>query len=263
MREVNARRATLQKSENLARQKLAMSAELLRDNLTPKLEHLKLRSELEDIQGELAVLEQTLPRAQAALSEARQRVEEATLSFRREAREQMTETELAIARTQEVLSDAADQELRTEVRSPIDGVVKNMRYSTLGGVVKGGEPIMDIVPTGDALVIEARLDPVDRGYVRVGQAATVKVSTYDYARYGGLEGTVIQVAPDSTQPENAPPYFRVLVETKKDYLGELPGEFAITPGMMATVDIHTGTRSVLDYLIRPVLKLKHEAFRER
>lgn len=263
IREVEARRATLRKSESLARQKLAMSAELLRDNLTPKLDHLKLRSELEDIQGELAVLEQTLPRAQAALAEAEQRAEEASLSFRREAREHMTETELSLARTQEVLNDAADQELRTEVRSPIDGVVKNMRYSTLGGVVKGGEPIMDIVPTGDTLVIEARLDPVDRGYVRVGQAATVKVSTYDYARYGGLEGTVTLVAPDSTQPENAPPYFRVLVETDKDYLGERPGDFAITPGMQATVDIHTGTRSVLDYLIRPVLKLKHEAFRER
>lgn len=162
-----------------------------------------------------------------------------------------------------MLRQATDQELRTEIRSPIDGVVKNMRFTTLGGVVKGGEPIMDIVPTGDTLVIEARLDPVDRGYVQVGQPATVKVSTFDYARYGGLEGEVTLVAPDSTQPENAPPFFRVLVETDKDYLGDQPGEFAITPGMQASVDIHTGTRSVLEYLIRPVLKMKHEAFRER
>ncbi|WP_404378321.1 HlyD family type I secretion periplasmic adaptor subunit [Caenispirillum salinarum] len=263
IRELEARQETLRKSENLARQKLAMSAELLRDNLTPKLDHLKLRSELEDIQGELSVLKQMRPRVEAALAEAEQRMGEATLRYRREARDQLAQTEVAIARTREVLRQATDQALRTEIRSPIDGVVKNMRYSTLGGVVKGGEPIMDIVPTGDTLVIEARLDPVDRGYVRVGQPATVKVSTYDYARYGGLEGEVTLVAPDSTQPENAPPYFQVLVETEKDYLGAMPGDLAITPGMQATVDIHTGTRSVLDYLIRPVLKLKHEAFRER
>lgn len=263
IREVEARQSTLSKSESLARQKLAMSAELLRDNLTPKLDHLKLRSELEEIQGEKAVLEQILPRVEAALIEAEQRVAEATLRFRREARDLLSETEISLARTREILRQATDQELRTEIRSPIDGVVKNVRYSTLGGVVKGGEPIMDLVPTGDTLIIEARLNAVDRGYVRVGQDATVKVSTYDFARYGGLEGKVTLVAPDSTQPENAPPYFRVLVETEKDYLGDQPGDFAITPGMQATVDIHTGTRSVLDYLIRPVLKLKHEAFRER
>lgn len=263
IREVEARQSTLSKSESLARQKLAMSAELLRDNLTPKLDHLKLRSELEEIQGEKAVLEQILPRVEAALIEAEQRVAEATLRFRREARDLLSETEVSLARTREILRQATDQELRTEIRSPIDGVVKNVRYSTLGGVVKGGEPIMDLVPTGDTLIIEARLNAVDRGYVRVGQDATVKVSTYDFARYGGLEGKVTLVAPDSTQPENAPPYFRVLVETEKDYLGDQPGDFAITPGMQATVDIHTGTRSVLDYLIRPVLKLKHEAFRER
>lgn len=263
VREVQARETALTRALSLARQKLALSADLLRDNLTPKLEHLKLRSEVETIEGELAVVHESIPRAQSALAEAENRIAEGLLGFRREAREQLAEAEVTLARTREILTEATDQELRTEVRSPIDGIVKNMRFGTLGGVVKGGEPIMDIVPTGDTLVIEARLNPVDRGYVREGQPATVKVSTYDFARYGGLEGTVIQVAPDSTTPENGPPYFRVLVETEKDHLGAGPGDLPITPGMQATVDIHTGTRSVMDYLIRPVLKLRHEAFRER
>lgn len=263
IREFEARQASLGKALGLARQKLAMSAELLRDNLTPKLEHLQLQSEVQDIQGQLSVVAESIPRARSALAEAEGRAAEEHLRFRREAQEQLAEVDNTIARTQELFSQATDQQLRTEVRSPIDGVVKNMRFTTLGGVVRGGEPIMDIVPTGDTLVIEARLQPVDRGYVQEGQPATVKVTTYDYARYGGLEGTVVQVAPDSTTPEQGQPYFRVLVETEKDYLGDQPGEFAITPGMQATVDIHTGTRSVLDYLIRPVLKLRHEAFRER
>ncbi|MCA1941444.1 MAG: HlyD family type I secretion periplasmic adaptor subunit, partial [Caenispirillum bisanense] len=263
IREFEAKQTSLASSLRLARQRLGLSSQLLKDNLTPKLEHLALQSEVQDLEGQVAVIAQSVPRARSALAEAEKRVEEETLRFRRAAQEGISEAELNIARTRELLSDATDQELRTEVKSPIDGVVKNMRYSTIGGVVKAGEPIMDIVPTGDTLIIEARLNPADRGYVREGQPATVKVSTYDYARYGGLEGVVTHVAPDSTTPDQETPYFRVLVETSKDYLGAVEGEYAITPGMQATVDIHTGTRSVLDYLIKPVLKLKHEAFRER
>jgi membrane fusion protein, adhesin transport system len=122
---------------------------------------------------------------------------------------------------------------------------------------------MEIVPTGERLVIEAKLNPIDRGYVTVGQSATVKISTYDFSRYGGLEGIVSRVAPDSSTDENGTPYFRVVIQTDKNFLGHVEGEFPITPGMQATVDIHTGHKSVMDYLVKPVLKLRHEAFRER
>ena len=104
---------------------------------------------------------------------------------------------------------------------------------------------------------------MDRGFVRAGQKAIVKIDTYDYSRYGGIDGEVISVAPDSTVPENAMPYFKVVIRTDRPYLGEESEGLAITPGMGATVDVHTGTKSVMQYLIRPVLKLKAEAFRER
>ena len=122
---------------------------------------------------------------------------------------------------------------------------------------------MDIVPTGEKLVVAAKLSPIDRGYVNVGQPALVKVSTYDFVRYGGLEGVVSQVAPDASTDKNGAPYFEVIVETDKAYLGDRAGKLPITPGMQATVDIHTGSRSVMEYLIKPVLKLRDEAFRER
>lgn len=263
IRELEARQAAAAGNLRVAREKLRMSASLLSEGLTARMDHLQLESEVENLQGELASLKEAVPRARAALAEAEERTREETLRFRREAKEQLSEVKLNIARTRELLETATDQQARTEIRSPIDGVVKNMRYNTIGGVVKGGEPIMDIVPSKDNLVIEARLQPVDRGYVREGQKATVKISTYDYARYGGLEGIVVLVAPDSTTPDQGPPYFRVLVQPNKYYLGNREGEYAITPGMQATVDIHTGTRSVLEYLIKPVLKVKHEAFRER
>ena len=165
---------------------------------------------------------------------------------------------------QELLAQATDQGVRAEIKSPIDGVVKKLRTNTIGGVVTPGEAIMEIVPSGEKLVVEARLNPTDRGYVDAGQPAIVKISTYDFVRYGGLQGTVTQVAPDaSTDAKSGSPYFEVIVETDKSWLGAEPGSLPITAGMQATVDIRTGSRTVIDYLLKPVLKLRDEAFRER
>lgn len=261
--ETNARLTSAENGLALARERLAISQDLLKDSLTSKLEHSQIQSQVEALSGEAASMREAAPRARAALGEAQERVKELSLKFTREAQEFLGETELNIARTQELLTTADDQETRSTIKSPITGIVKNSRYHTIGGVVRPGEAILDIVPSEDDLVVEAKLNPVDRGFVRAGQKATVKIDTFDYARYGGIEGEVISVAPDSTVPENAMPYFKVVVRTDKPYLGEESEGLAITPGMGATVDIHTGTKSVMSYLIKPVLKLKSEAFRER
>jgi membrane fusion protein, adhesin transport system len=122
---------------------------------------------------------------------------------------------------------------------------------------------MDIVPSDVVLEIEAKLNPVDRGFVRIGQPAVVKIDTYDFARYGGIEGEVISVAPDSTVPENSLPFFKVVVRTAKPYLGDESEHLVITPGMGANVEIHTGRKSVMRYLVKPILKLKSDGFNER
>lgn len=245
------------------RDRLKISENLLRDNLTPRFEHLKLQADLDRIEGELAMLNASIPRAVAALAESRGRLEEERAKFQRRAYEELNAVELNYARTVELLSEATDQKRRALVTSPIDGVVKNMKFTTLGGVVRPGEPIMEIVPTGDKLVIEAKLNPTDRGYVQVGQPARVKVTTYDYVRYGALEGQVTLIAADANTEQNGQPYFRVIIETDKSHLGDDASTYLITPGMQATVDIETGHRSVAFYLMKPVLKLKNEAFRER
>ena len=122
---------------------------------------------------------------------------------------------------------------------------------------------MDIVPSEDTLVISARLNPMDRGFVHTGQKAVVKIDTYDFSRYGGIEGLVISVAPDSTISNTGQSYFKVMISTKEPWLGEEFEGLLISPGMGATIDIHTGTKSVLSYLIKPIIKLRTEAFRER
>lgn len=264
VKELEARQRGVESNLRLGRERLRLSSELLESRLTPRMEHLEIQREIESLSGEAKVLEQAIPRAKAALAESKAHLDEVTEGFRRRAVEEVSRTELQIARVREGLTEASDRVRRTEIRSPIDGIVKNMRFFTIGGVVRPGEPIMEIVPIGDALVVEARLSPVDRGYVRVGQKATVKISTYDFVRYGGLEGKVERIAADTnTDQATGQPYYEVIVRTDKTYLGDEAGELPITPGMQATVDIHTGSRSVLNYLIKPILKLRHEAFRER
>jgi len=263
VQELTARQKAAKRNYKLATERLKMSASLLTEGLTAKMEHLQLEAEVESLDGEMRSLAPSIPKVKAAVEEAKQRLREGQDRFRREAREELGKTEQEIARVREVLKRATEQGSRAEIKSPIGGVVKNLRFNTIGGVVKPGEPVLEIVPTGENLVIQSRLKPTDRGYVTEGQKALVKISTYDYARYGGLDGTVIQVAPDTSLDENGQPYFRVVVQTEKNYLGSEEGSLPIVPGMQATVNIHTGKKSVMDYLIKPVLKLRDEAFRER
>ena len=261
--EVEAKGVATKNNLRLAQERFRMSTTLLAEGLTPKIEHLQLEAEVESLQGEMQSLEPSLRRARGAVAEAKSRVNEEINRFRSEAQEEMVKTEQAIGRITELLNEATEQGARAEVKSPIDGVVKNLLYHTIGGIVKPGEAIMQIVPTGGKMVIEAKLSPTDRAYVEENMPVLVKLSAYDYARYGGLDGTVIRVAPDSSTDEQGAPYFQVVVQTDKSYLGNVEGDLPITPGMQATVDVHTGTKSVMDYLVRPVLKLRHEAFRER
>lgn len=244
------------------RRKFTMSSELLKANLTPKIEHLQLETELTRLEGELKTLRPAIPRAQAAAKEVKERIREEKLNFKREAQEELSETEAEIARLKELLVTAGDQVTRTTIRSPIDGAVKNLRSNTLGGIIRPGDAVMEIVPTSDKLVVEAKLNPADRGFVRVGQGAMVKLTAYDFFTYGGLKGKVSNIAADSTSTQDGQTFFKIIIETDKNDKFD-GGGMLVTPGMQALVDIHTGKKPVLDYILQPVLKVRHESFRER
>ena len=261
--ELVSKQRSTERNLNLAKERLKDSADLLKQKLVPRMEHLKLEAEVEDLESEASPMKSAIPRTQATVEEAKVRQTETKDRFSREARDELGNVEEAIARLKEELAVSGERGARLEIKSPIDGIVKNIRYSTTGGVVKAGEAIMEIVPTGDKLIIDAKLNPIDRGFVQVGQPARVKISTYNFVQYGALDGIVTLVAADSTEDPDKGPYFQVQVETDKTYLGEKEGELPISAGMQATVDIHTGTKTVIDFLIKPVLKMKAEAFRER
>lgn len=263
IRELEARAAALAGELKISREKLQISTDLLKDGLTSRLEHLDAQREVGRIRGESRRTTAQIVTAKAAQAEAAARLREIGEKFATRVRDELGTVEVDLRRANELMVEASEQKGRTEIRSPIDGTVKNLRYNTIGGVVRPGEAIMEIVPQRDRLVIEARLDPADRGYVRAGQPAVVKLSTYDFVRYGGLDGRVVRIAPDTDNSTTGRTFFRVVVETERTWLGAEKGVLPISPGMEATVDIHTGRRTVIDYLLRPILKLRSEAFRER
>lgn len=262
--ELQAKLVSLQANLRLANQELAMSEDLVKDKLTSQLEHFQRKSAVERLKGEVAMTQQAIPGAQAGQNETDGRRREEEAKFRRRAADELGEMERKLASLQQELARANDQEGRSLIRAPIDGVVKNVRYQSAGNVVKPGEPIMEIVPVGEKLVIEVNLNPSDRGYVTLNQPALVKISAYDFFRYGGLEGTVTAIAADTDTGtgRNEEHFYRVTVTTKRAWLGASPGQFPITPGMVGEVDIKAHSQSIFWMLIKPVLKLKHEAFRE-
>jgi len=247
----------------LARERFKLSTSLLAEGLTPKMEHLKLQAEVESLNGEIKTLKQSLPRVRSLVAEAREKVKEESIRFRKDAQGELVKAQQAIGRIKELLAEATEQGKRAESKAPSTASSRTCSTTPSARWLSPAKTIMEIVPVGGGLVIDAKLNPTDRGYVNEGMKALIKVSTYDYSRYGGLDGRVSIVAPDASTDEKGNPYFSMIVEVDKTYFGEKEGELPILPGMQATVDVHTGKKSVMEYLIQPVLKLKAEAFRER
>ena len=261
--ELETKQRAVSNNLRLVRERLGMSSDLLKSGLMSRMDHVQMQGQAEDFEGQLSSVKASIPRAQAAETEAKQKLDEERSKFLRQAQADLASVELDIARNRQLLSQASDQQNRAQIVSPTEGVVKNMRANTIGGVVRGGDPIMEVVPLLNKLQVEVKLNPADRGYVRVGQKAVVKISAFDYTTYGGLDGKVIMVAPDTTVVQEKQPFYRVLVETESSWLGDDEERHEITSGMQASVEIFTGTRTVMHYLLKPVLKLKHEAFTER
>lgn len=260
--ELRARLASVEAGLRIAQQELAMSENLVKDRLVSQLEHFQRKSNVERLTGDMESTRQAIPGAQAGVEEAVARRREEESKFRRRATDERSELERKMASLNEELNRAQDQESRAVIRAPIDGVVKNVRYQSAGNVVKAGEPIMEVVPLKDQLVIEVKLSPADRGYVMLNQSALVKISAYDFYKYGGLDGKVTGIGADTDLGRNEEQYYRVVVSTTKSHLGRNEGVMPITPGMTGEVDIKVSSQSVLWALLRPVLKIKHEAFRE-
>ncbi|MBK0098623.1 HlyD family type I secretion periplasmic adaptor subunit [Erwinia sp. S63] len=182
-----------------------------------------------------------------------------------QAREELAKASAEADSLAQVIKGREDTVTRSTIRAPMNGIVKNIKVSTVGGVIPPNGELMNIVPLNDRLLIEARLSPRDIAFIHPGQRAVVKISAYDYAIYGGMDGVVESISPDTIQDEVKPEiyYYRVFIRTDNDYVQNKAGKrYSISPGMVSTVDIKTGEKTIMDYLVKPFNKAK-EAMRER
>lgn len=251
---------SLSRSLSLAQDNVNRLAPLAAKNIVPQTELANAQREVVDLQGRIAAAREQQGRAMAAVSEALSQANEASFTFRQDALNERSQVQQKLAVNAESLRGARGMELR----SPVDGVVNDVQVTTIGGFVQAGQKVMEVVPMGDKLLVETRVKPSDIAFIKVGDKALVKITAYDFSTYGGLEGRVVQVSADSIYDEvERQAFFNVIVETQRSYLMAAGRKLPITPGMMTDTQIITGRKSILSYLLKPVLKARSDALRER
>lgn len=256
-------KATLQKQTaalELADRELNLTEKLFKRRAIPEIEFLRIQRIAQDLRGDIAIMNSSILRLGAEVAEAEELVlaEESAFSAKAIERKSKVAAELSII--SETIKAAKDAVRRKELRAPVGGIINQLNVATLGQVVQSGTRIAEIVPEDDRLLIEARITPKDIAFVRPGLNAKVRLSAYDYTKFGVLEGVVERIGADTITDDNQETFYRVIVSTNET--SQLPDQMVIIPGMIATVDVETGKRSILEYLLKPVLKIRDSALRE-
>jgi adhesin transport system membrane fusion protein len=262
--EVVASEARQRDSLALAQENHDLLQPLAEKGLVAQTEFIAAQREVNDLTGQIEVATESKARLEAALSEAELQVQQADLQFRQDALAELTLRLAELNAADEALRGASDRVARTDIRSPVDGIVNSLDVNTIGAVVQAGSRLLDIVPVSDTLLVEARLKPSDVAFVLPGQEALIKLTAYDFAIFGGLTGKVENVSADSiVDPDTRETYYVVLVRADASALSYHDQELPVLPGMVTSVDILTGRKTVLQYLMKPINKARDEAFRER
>jgi adhesin transport system membrane fusion protein len=261
--EMRSRQEQLERSLELARQQRNIAKPLVDQGVYPRVDYLALERDISSLQGDIDALRLAVPRIRQAANEASRRIEQRLAEFKATALDEMHSRRGELKSLWEIMSAGVDRVTRTDVRSPVRGTIKQINLNTIGGVVRPGESILEIVPLDDTLLIEARIRPADIAFLHPGQKAMIKITAYDFSIFGGLEGTVEAISADTIEEDNGESFFKVKLRTRKNALGYRGEDLPIIPGMTASIDILTGKKSVLAYLLKPILRAKQNALRER
>lgn len=261
--ELTTKLEELTRTNALLQKELELTRPLVAQGAVSEVEVLHLERQGSQMQGEIATIKQTIPKAQSRLQEAQFEVKEAQLAFFNKAKSELNQV---LAELDEVSATAIaleDRLRRTNVRSPVTGTINRLLVNTEGGVIQPGMDLVEIVPLEDTLVIEARIKPADIAFLRPDQEAKVKFTAYDFTVYGGLEAKLEHISADSITDDKGNSFYLVRLRTTKNYLGPESDPLPIIPGMVASVDILTGKKTILAYLLKPVLRAKYMALREQ
>lgn len=262
--EATANADRLSKSLAVTDQEAALVEPMVKKGLMAKTEQIRVEREQTDLHGQVALAGETIKKAQAAITEAQLQVNELGLQLQQEALSDLTEALANLSVTDETIRGATDKVARTDIRSPVDGIVNTLDVNTLGAFVQPGAVVAGIVPTSETLLVEARVSPRDVAFIQPDQDALIKVTAYDFSIFGGIEGKVSNITADSlVDQKTGEPYYQVRVATEKSTLQRNGKNYSIIPGMICSVDIKTGRKTILNYLLKPINKARQEAMSER
>ncbi len=263
VQEAQARRGQLEENLRLVMEQRNIARPLMLKGTFSRVDYLKLEQQVATLQGDVAGVAQSIARARSGVQELQERLTQRKSEMSSHIQEEINKRRLELNSIRETLAFGGDRVERTDVRAPMRGTIKRIMLNTPGGVVKPGETIIELVPLDDTLLIEARIKPTDIAFLHPNQKAMVKISAYDFSIYGGLEGNVEQISADTIEDKKGETYYLVKLRTRKNAITYKGENLPIIPGMTASVDILTGKKTVLDYLLKPILKAKQNALRER
>lgn len=263
LKEQNTRLRELSKTYELYQKEIRLTKPLVGTGAVSEMEVLQLERKAGEMQGEIEMIKQSIPRIQSKIEESRSAMRELKLNFSNKAKAEYHEVASELGEDSASSLALKDRLDRTLVKSPVNGTVNRILVNTVGGVIQPGMSLVEIVPTEGTLLVEAKIKPADIAFLRPSQKAMVKFTAYDYTIYGGLEAKLEQIGADSITDEKKESYYLVSLRTDKNYIGTKEKPFPIIPGMIATVDILTGKKTILSYLLKPILKAKSMALRER
>ncbi|NQD92220.1 HlyD family type I secretion periplasmic adaptor subunit [Pseudomonas sp. CrR25] len=263
LREFVSKQGQFRNSLDLLRQEIRMSEPLVAEGAISRVEVLRLKRAEVESRGQLEATTLAIPRAEAAIKEVERKIDETRGRFRSAALTELNEARTELSKIQSTGKALEDRVNRTLVTSPVRGIVKQLLVNTIGGVIQPGSDLVEIVPLDDKLLVEARIRPQDIAFLHPGQEAVVKFTAYDYTIYGGLKAELVQIGADTVTDDEGNSFYVIKLRTDRSHLGSEESPLLIIPGMVASVDIITGKKSVLSYLLKPIIRARSEALRER
>ncbi|MGF6491302.1 HlyD family type I secretion periplasmic adaptor subunit [Pseudomonas frederiksbergensis] len=264
LREFTSKQSQYRNALSLQRQEINMSEPLVAQGAVSPVEVLRLKRAEVETRGQLDATTLAIPRAESAIKEVQRKIDETRGKFRSEALTQLNEARTDLNKAQATGKALEDRVSRTLVTSPVRGIVNKLLVNTIGGVIQPGSDLVEIVPLDDTLLVEAKIRPQDIAFLHPGQDATVKFTAYDYTIYGGLKAKLEQIGADTiTDEDKKTTYYIIKLRTERSHLGTDEKPLLIIPGMVASVDIITGKKTVLSYLLKPIIRARAEALHER
>jgi len=264
--ELKSKLRQLNDSKSLVQEEYNTVLKLVETGAKSKFDLLKTKKELNIIRGDIRATQASIPKAQYAIKESKNRIIEKIRNFKSEALGELQKVNSEIQKYKSKLISESDKLDKTIIKSPVNGFIKQLNINTIGGVVRTGMDLIEIVPQSDILLVEAKIDPKDIAFINPDLKAVVKITAYDFSIYGALEGKIIEISADSIidkESKDQKSYYRIVVKTDKNYLEKNGRKLSIIPGMIASVDIITGNKTILDFLLKPILKTKQDSLHER